>query len=41
MKRLIREKNIKHPTPPLPQLDVKKMEEEIRAEILKKLAQSE
>ena len=41
MKRLIREKNIKHPTPPLPQADVKKMEEEIRAGILKKLAQSE
>ena len=37
MKRSIREKNIKHP----PQADVKKMEEEIRAEILKKLAQSE
>ena len=41
MKRLIREKNIKQTTPPLPQADVKKMEEEIRAEILKKLAQSE
>ena len=39
MKRSIREKNIKHPT--LPQVDVKKMEEDIRAEILKKLAQSE
>ena len=38
MKRSIREKNIKHTTP---QVDVKKMEEEIRAEILKKLAQSE
>ena len=38
MKRSIREKNIKHP---LPQVDVKKMEENIRAEILKKLAQSE
>ena len=38
MKRLIREKNIKHP---LPQVDVKKMEENIRAEILKKLTQSE
>ena len=37
MKRSIREKNIKR----LPQVDVKKMEEEIRAEILKKLAQSE
>ena len=37
MKRSIREKNIKR----LPQADVKKMEEEIRAEILKKLAQSE
>ena len=37
MKRSIREKNIK----PLPQVDVKKMEEEIRAGILKKLAQSE
>ena len=41
MKRSIREKNIKQPTPTLPQVDVKKMEEEIRAEILKKLAQSE
>ena len=40
MKRSIREKNIKQP-PTLPQVDVKKMEEEIRAEILKKLAQSE
>ena len=38
MKRSIREKN---KTPTLPQVDVKKMEEEIRAEILKKLAQSE
>ena len=38
MKRSIREKNR---TPTLPQADVKKMEEEIRAEILKKLAQSE
>ena len=38
MKRSIREKNR---TPTLPQVDVKKMEEEIRAEILKKLAQSE
>ena len=38
MKRSIREKN---KTPPLPQADVKKMEENIRAEILKKLAQSE
>ena len=38
MKRSIREKN---KTPPLPHADVKKMEEEIRAEILKKLAQSE
>ena len=38
MKRSIREKN---KTPPLPQADVKKMEEEIRAEILKKLARSE
>ena len=37
MKRSIREKNIKR----LPQVDVKKMEEEIRAEILKKLARSE
>ena len=37
MKRSIREKNIKR----LPQVDVKKMEENIRAEILKKLAQSE
>ena len=40
MKRSIREKNIKQPLT-LPQVDVKKMEEEIRAEILKKLAQSE
>ena len=40
MKRLIREKNKDQPLP-LPQADVKKMEEEIRAEILKKLAQSE
>ena len=40
MKRLIREKNIKQP-PSKPQVDVKKMEEDIRAEILKKLAQSE
>ena len=39
MKRLIREKNKKQPLPQ--QVDVKKMEEEIRAEILKKLAQSE
>ena len=39
MKRSIREKNIKHPTPP--QVDVKKMEEDIRAGILKKLTQSE
>ena len=38
MKRSIREKNR---TPTLPHADVKKMEEEIRAEILKKLAQSE
>ena len=40
MKRSIREKNKQQP-PPLPQANVKKMEEEIRAEILKKLAQSE
>ena len=40
MKRLIREKNIKQP-PSKPQVDVKKMEEEIRAEILKKITQSE
>ena len=40
MKRLIREKN-EHQPPPLPQVDVKKMEENIRAEILKKLVQSE
>ena len=39
MKRSIREKN--RTPPPIPQADVKKMEEEIRAEILKKLAQSE
>ena len=39
MKRSIREKN-KTP-PPIPQVDVKKMEENIRAEMLKKLAQSE
>ena len=38
MKRSIREKNT---TPTLPQVDVKKMEEDIRAEMLKKLAQSE
>ena len=38
MKRSIREKNT---TPTLPQVDVKKMEEDIRAEILKKLAQPE
>ena len=40
MKRSIREKNKDQPPPP-PQADVKKMEEEIRAEILKKLTQSE
>ena len=40
MKRSIREKNIKQPTPPQ-KADVKKMEEEIRAEILKKLTDSE
>ena len=39
MKRSIREKNIKHQ--PLPPMDLKKMEEEIRAEMLKKLARSE
>ena len=39
MKRSIREKNKEQPPPP--QADVKKMEEEIRAEILKKLTQSE
>ena len=38
MKRSIREKNKDQPPP---KADVKKMEEEIRAEILKKLAQSE
>ena len=38
MKRSIREKNR---TPTLPQVDVKKMEEDIRAEMLKKLTQSE
>ena len=38
MKRSIREKNR---TPTLPQVDVKKMEENIRAEMLKKLTQSE
>ena len=41
MKRLIREKNKDQPTPPQPQVDLKKMEEEIRAEMLKKLARSE
>ena len=42
MKRLIRERNKDQPPPlPTPKVDVKKMEEEIRAEILKKLAQSE
>ena len=41
MKRSIRERNKDQHPPPLPQADVKKMEEEIRAEILKKLAQSE
>ena len=41
MKRLIREKNEHQPTPPQPQVDLKKMEEEIRAEMLKKLARSE
>ena len=42
MKRSIREKNKDQPpSPPLPQVDVKKMEEDIRAEILKKLTQSE
>ena len=42
MKRSIREKNKEQPPPPpLPQADVKKMEEDIRAEILKKLTQSE
>ena len=40
MKRSIREKNRDQP-PPLQQVDVKKMEEDIRAEILKKLTQSE
>ena len=40
MKRLIRKKN-EPPPPPLQKVDVKKMEEEIRAEILKKLTQSE
>ena len=38
MKRSIREKNR---TPTIPKEDVKKMEEEIRADILKKLARSE
>ena len=41
MKRLIREKIYQPPPPPLQQVDVKKMEEEIRAEILKKITQSE
>ena len=42
MKRLIREKNEKQPPPtPMPQVDLKKMEENIRAEMLKKLTQSE
>ena len=41
MKRLIREKNEHQPTPPQPKVDLKKMEEEIRAEMLKKLARSE
>ena len=38
MKRLIREKNKDQPPPPM---DLKKMEENIRAEMLKKLARSE
>ena len=41
MKRSIRERDSQQPPPPPTPLDVKKMEEEIRAEILKKLAQSE
>ena len=41
MKRLIREKNKDQPPPPQPQVDLKKMEEEIRSEMLKKLARSE
>ena len=43
MKRLIRERNKQQPLPPPPlqQVDVKKMEEDIRAGLLKKLAQSE
>ena len=42
MKRSIRERNRDQPTPPPPpQVDVKKMEEEIRTELLKKLTQSE
>ena len=42
MKRLIREiKKHQPPPPPVPQVDVKKMEENIRAEMLKKLARSE
>ena len=41
MKRLIREKNEHQPQPPMPQVDLKKMEEDIRAEMLKKLARSE
>ena len=42
MKRSIREKNKQQPPPPpLPQADLTKMEEDIRAEILKKLTQSE
>ena len=41
MKRLIREKNEHQPPPPQPQVDLKKMEEEIRSEMLKKLARSE
>ena len=42
MKRSIKKKNIEQPTSkPVQQVDVKKMEEEIRAEILKKITQSE
>ena len=42
MKRSIRKRNKQQPPPPpVQQVDLKKMEEEIRAEILKKLTQSE
>ena len=41
MKRSIRKKTKDTPPPPPPPVDVKKMEEDIRAEILKRLTQSE